>query len=746
MNLDKEVEKKVKVVSFTDNTISYDVDVVNQSCTCNDWILERSNYPKDDPRRLCKHIINQLDIDNLFSELRYFRDSLQYYQENKKGFRTDFENILYMQNVDCKILYTEHGWIGVFDKNGNEYAFTPYSYSGGFKWAKDKKPNKFQEIEIYFDNDEYLPSINWFNDERITVLNLLNEKYSSVSINDGDFVQYAKGRDCQIMCDDTLDAITITNESIKVLISNISILRNRNKVNEALLKRKEERKKINWYLENYQKQKENGDKVNFDEIFEQKSDVKEYSFQNLWEHKLKEFYGSAVVDKGLMLKFESFKLPRFVSEYIVSNFIEQHGEKDGVVKVEEFLSTYYPKPNSTHMLHYRIQQENEINIIDNFKVSVHIERHGNDHTLTIPALNIKNGMVDDHEIIINNPRLLNSGLWGMGKLTRLDNENRVVLVKFKPFQVSAINVNLYKEYRKNFSSLEWLDSLLSTVGFNPTIFSTIREKLIILSRLLPLIQKSVFLFEFGKPGTGKTYVFDKLSNNSFVISGSKITPSKLFKDCKGKQEGLLRQYEAILFDEIDKINNSDFDDEIVNKLLKFMESNSFDRCGEEMTSDTSLIFSGNISRVARANNIPNFFAPLAQKLKGEAFLDRFNGVIPGWEIKPLSNVNGNFSTTQGFSADYFSAILSELRLEEVEARVSSMMEFSQNTTNRDEKAIIKSISGFFKLIFPDMNIDTDIAQEIVDFCVKLRQYIINERFELYGNGEDMRRIEVRVIG
>ena len=176
-----------------------------------------------------------------------------------------------------------------------------------------------------------------------------------------------------------------------------------------------------------------------------------------------------------------------------------------------------------------------------------------------------------------------------------------------------------------------------------------------------------------------------------------------------------------------------------------MESNSFDRCGEEMMSDTSLIFSGNISRVQREGNIPNFFAPLAPKLKGEAFLDRFNGVIPGWEIKPLSNVHGNFSTTQGFSADYFSAIMSELRLEEVEARVSSMIEFSQNTTNRDEKAIIKNISGFFKLIFPNMKIDTEVVQEIVNYCVELRQYIVNERFALYGNRDDERELKVRLV-
>lgn len=726
---------------------TYNTDLEKQTCTCLDWKESRQEFKINDPRRLCKHIINQLDINNLPYELSYFKESLEYYQKNEYAFTTDFEELIYISQADCKILYKNFGWINIYDKDGNKYGFLIYGFDESFKWAKNKKPQLFQEIEIFFDNDEYLPSIDWFDDEKEYILNQLDGIYQQVKINNDDMLaDVAKEKNYQFYCDDKIVSVTITNDSISIDFTNISFLRDKAKVEVALLKRQEERKKINWYLENYKNKKLNGDKsMNYDEIFQENENKKEYIFENEWENKLKQYYGSAVVDKGLMLKFESFKLPRFVSEYIVSNFIEQYGEKEGVLKVEEFLSTYYPKPNSTDMLHYKIQQENEINIIDNFKVSVHIERHGNDHTLTIPALNIKNGMVDDHEIIMNNPRLLNSGLWGMGKITRLDNQNRVVLVKFKPFQVSSINLNLYKEYRKNFSSLEWLDSLLSTVGFNPNIFSTIREKLIILSRLLPLIQKSVFLFEFGKPGTGKTYIFDKLSNSSFVISGSKITPAKLFKDCTSKQEGLLRQYEAILFDEIDKINNSDFDDEIVNKLLKFMESNSFDRCGEEMMSNTSLIFSGNISKITRVNNIPDFFNPLAQKLKGEAFLDRFNGVIPGWEIKPLSNINGNFSTTQGFSADYFSAILSELRLEDIEAKIESMLEFSENTTNRDGKAIIKSVTGFFKLVFPDMNIDNYIAQQIINYCVELRQYIINERYALYGNEEDLRQLEVRLV-
>jgi len=467
---------------------------------------------------------------------------------------------------------------------------------------------------------------------------------------------------------------------------------------------------------------------------------------NSWEEKLKLYFQGAIIDKGLMLKFENFRLPRFVTEYLVADYIGRLGLRDGLIKMNDFLNKYYPKPNSTSLLHYKIQTEGSIKIIDNFKVNVHIEKHGDEHQLNIPSLNIKYAKIEDHNIIHNNPRLLNSGLWGMGEITRTDTETTAVLSKFKAFQVASIDLDLYKSKNNYFNTQEWLNVLISTIGFNPEIFQTLREKLIVLTRLLPLIQKSIYLFEFGKPGTGKTYIFDKLSNNSFVISGSKITPAKLFKDCSKRQEGLLRQYEALLFDEIDKVSQNDFDDEIINKLLKFMESNTFDRCGEEMASDTSLIFSGNISKIQRLHNIPDFFAPLAKKLKGEAFLDRFNGVIPGWEIKPLSRVNENFSTSLGFSADYFSAILSEIRLESIDAHVESMIEFSANTTNRDSKAIIKSTSGFFKLIFPNIDeIDIVVAQEILNYCVELRQYIINEKYTLYRKSEDMRKLNATLV-
>ena len=730
---------------------NYDTDMTNFTCSCEDWKQTRKDYPQYDPRRLCKHIINKLDIENLSKNLNFFKEDLEFYKKKAKGFRKEFNKVIPLLNSQYIALYCDDDWSNIYDQNGNKFALIITSFNNDFKWAQDKKPKDFMEIEIYFDKDEYLPVIALLDDEKTLIIEKLKERYKTPYFDDSAESLFSASSISYIVTneEEKFDFVSVTNQTITLSPHiNTTIIRDKEAIDNALAKRRENRNIQNWYLEQYKKRKANNFQDNSMEAFEMVAinncESKIKKTKNEWELKLQQHYGSASVDKGLMMRFETLKMPRFVSEYIASTFIDEHGMKEGLIKIEEFLSLYYPKPNSTDLLHYKIQTEGEIVIIDNFKVSVHIERHGNDHILTIPSLNIKNAKIEDHNIIFENPRLLSSGLWGLGKVTRTDDAKRAILSKFKPFQVASIDLQLYKEKRANFSTHEWLNILISTIGFNPEIFTTIRAKLIMLSRLLPLIQKSTFLFEFGKPGTGKTYIFDKLSNNSFVISGSKITPAKLFKDCQSRQEGLLRQYEAILFDEIDKINNSDFEDEIVNKLLKFMESNSFDRCGEEMMSDTSLIFSGNIPRSSRENNIPNFFEPLAMKLKGEAFLDRFNGVIPGWEIKPLSNVNDNFSSTQGFSADYFSAILSELRSEDIEAKIESMLDFSDNTTNRDGKAIIKSISGFFKLIFPNMVIDREVDQEIVNFCVELRQYIINERFELYGNQEDQRILCVRV--
>jgi predicted ATP-dependent Lon-type protease len=74
-----------------------------------------------------------------------------------------------------------------------------------------------------------------------------------------------------------------------------------------------------------------------------------------------------------------------------------------------------------------------------------------------------------------------------------------------------------------------------------------------------------------------------------------------------------------------------------------------------------------------------------------------------------------------------------------------MLEFSKETTNRDEKAIVKSTCGFLKLLYPDGIYDRDTIQEVVNMSVELRQYILDERFELYRNRDDIRKLEAKFI-
>ena len=112
---------------------TYNTDSKNQTCTCLDWKETRQEFKLNDPRRLCKHIVCKLNIDNLPTKLKYFKKSLEYYQKNQKGFTKDFEKVIYLSEVDCKIFYLKDDWINVYDKNGNKYGFIPYSSSANIE-------------------------------------------------------------------------------------------------------------------------------------------------------------------------------------------------------------------------------------------------------------------------------------------------------------------------------------------------------------------------------------------------------------------------------------------------------------------------------------------------------------------------------------------------------------------------------------------------------------------------------------
>lgn len=78
----RENENKTIIVSFSDPDIHYQVDIEKLTCTCLNFLEDRSEYPTDDPRRLCKHLIKALLEKNKIPEsLEFYREEIERLQD-----------------------------------------------------------------------------------------------------------------------------------------------------------------------------------------------------------------------------------------------------------------------------------------------------------------------------------------------------------------------------------------------------------------------------------------------------------------------------------------------------------------------------------------------------------------------------------------------------------------------------------------------------------------------------------------
>jgi ATP-dependent Lon protease len=349
-----------------------------------------------------------------------------------------------------------------------------------------------------------------------------------------------------------------------------------------------------------------------------------------------------------------------------------------------------------------------------------MEQQDTEPMVRIPAIGLRKARIDP-ELLRTHPRLLREGIWA--KATLQAESGTVWLTNLKPFQVSDISLQDFIDIRRQFSMVEWMQILISTIGLAPENFTESKKQMILISRLLPLVQGQSFLIEMGPPGTGKTFVLDKLSTRSFVVSGSKISPAQLFYDIKTKTEGLLRQYPALLLDEVDKVQDKELSEEVVNKLLKYMESGTFDRGGMEFVSDTSIIMVGNLPPGGMGNG--PILSTMPRKLTHEAFLDRINGIIPGWELSPVMHSSTSLTRTWGFSADYFSEILETLRQFDWIPELRHRLVFA-NCSIRDEKSIMRTVAGLLKLIHPDKVVPDETLKMVLNYAVEIRQNLLDE--------------------
>ncbi|MFH2057946.1 MAG: BREX system Lon protease-like protein BrxL [Pseudomonadota bacterium] len=432
--------------------------------------------------------------------------------------------------------------------------------------------------------------------------------------------------------------------------------------------------------------------------------------------KISRSFPDVCVHKGLAASvgLSGRVIPAFVTDWLVSRYSDYKGgvNSEGIRK---FISKYLPDKKQKESLMYEIRNGNPLKILDSFSVKVHPKT--GDLQLRIPSLDVTGRALDS--IVDANPSLLMGNVWGSGTLSwhplqDKKDQYEIVMTAFNPMQAASIDLEYYVNQRKEFNLEEWLVLLTRTMGYNEKNYST-RQKLLIFTRLIPLIEPRVNIIELAPKGTGKSYIYSQLSRHAWLISGGVVTRAQLFYDMNSKQAGIISHFNAVILDEIQTIKLSN-EGEIVGALKGYLESGEYRVMGFHGSSDSGFVILGNIPIIDGLPRDENYFSELPRWLNGQeatALLDRFHALVPGWELPRIQSS----SLCQSFAlrADYFGEVLYALRAsQEHMAFVKNHMESFGDL--RDTRAVQRLACGYLKLLFP--NLDSVNLEEFNEFCLQ----------------------------
>lgn len=367
-----------------------------------------------------------------------------------------------------------------------------------------------------------------------------------------------------------------------------------------------------------------------------------YQFTPL-DKKVQEIMSDRIILKSLTRWNDAYKeLPRFVMEYLVARFVDPNNPVIGQAKIDRILTENWVDSSEKELIKSRIKENGIYNLLGS--VQVRLDASKDHYWVTVPAIGENTVRITRNILVEHGDSLLAGGAWGTCTL-EYDNNYKIsgriypfVMTDFKPFQITRVSLDDYIEKRKLFSIDEWIDLLMTTIGFDPS-FYTQRQKLLYLLRLVPFVEKNYNMIELGPRETGKTYTYRNTSSRSFVISGGSTTPATLFFHKGLKRLGIIGQRDVVYFDEIGRTRFADAD-ATVNILKDYMQTGQFSRGDQEFVAAASIVLAGNIE-VDTDNKAPkpsdryaHWLAVLPAEVNSDtAFIDRLNAYIPGWEFQ-----------------------------------------------------------------------------------------------------------------
>lgn len=425
--------------------------------------------------------------------------------------------------------------------------------------------------------------------------------------------------------------------------------------------------------------------------------------------------------------FSTLSLPSFMRDWLLMKFADENGGIDKQ-EVAAYVKKVIPKKDQWEEIKYNMTRNMQS---ERFlaKVTIEIDIATSTAYFSLPDFGVpkkKDEAVVGWDVVEANKDYLLSPneVWGIVEIicdTKSDStkaKNIIKMTDFSPFCPYNIELDYYVEAREQFETAEWIDVLLAAIDYNPDGYTGEEQKMAMLSRLLPFVEKRVNLIELAPKETGKSYLFSQISKYGWLVSGGSISRAKMFYDLQKRTTGLASHYDFVAFDEIQSISFPD-KNEMQGVLKGYLESPTGEyRIGNYRgIGESGLILLGNINESMMDVNV-NMFTNLPDIFHESALIDRFHGFIKGWEIPKMREslkVNG-----WALNVEYFTEITHLLRSEMIyRAVVDEVLYVPKNAATRDTEAIRRICTGFLKLIFPNVRNASQLnIKEFEHYCLK----------------------------
>ena len=430
-----------------------------------------------------------------------------------------------------------------------------------------------------------------------------------------------------------------------------------------------------------------------------------------------------LVRKDLVRQYaRQYPVPTYVVEFLLGRYCAstvQSEIDEGLAIVENQLRDRVVRTGEEELFKARAREQRSVKLID--LIRARLDAKNDCYVVELPSLALRDVRIDD-AMVRDNERMLTDGFYAEvtlgydGLIAQQQGGRPFAIDALRPIQMSKSDVlDVLARARGAFTTAQWMDFLLRSVGYEPATLSD-RAKRVVLLRMVSFVERNYNLVELGPRGTGKSHIFQQISPYAHLISGGKATVAKMFVNNANGQRGLVCQYDVVCFDEVAGVSFDQKDG--VNIMKGYMASGQFSRGKDNIRAEGSIVMVGNFDvDVDQQQKIGHLLSPLPPEMRGDtAFMDRLHAFAPGWDF-PKLNPHEHLTDHFGLVSDFLSECWSRLRSVNRLSLLRDRVHLGGALSGRDIEAVQKTFNGLAKLLFP--NDAADVPDADVEWMVRL---------------------------